>query len=629
MIIGAGGLSGFIHYRGGLDVLVTDYVSRHYPALSTSFSDLKWHVQIAGPVLTLKASDVELSYGEQSIEIPSLDFSFTPASLVTGMPTSIIVDADRIEIERARSGWQFADHPEWLKIQGSEAVQFFISEQLGQFSDFWKFWPSGLRRLQIQSEQLVIKSAEQLWQDISFTNISMSAAPEEGNFARGNIQLTARLSQQVETGQIVPRLFTRATANLFSGLTEFQLEASHVQIGELSALITDNRFIEALQPGIVSGQLSGAFDLSAMQMLSGDISFKDGQFTLPSIAQTPAAFHSAELSFEYSPSDNLLLVSKAGISLATGQNFHASGRLTRWNGPTSHISGQILIDDIALADLVKKWPEGQADMLKDFVTNQTSAGRLRTMALQLDGYVDWKEGQLDLSSVNLSGEVSNLRLAYKDEQYLSVVGTVGGQFEVSLGGQGQIETATGSLSLRNGFASVRNYDDTIKIPQIDAMLRYQPEESFLQNLFIDFADKGQILAHAKRSLQQGHYISEINLSWPKLDYQLARHIWPDKFAQKTQNWMDKHIRNGLSENAEISVHISEDTPKPEVTLLEGKIPFSDMTFVLFDDLMEVRALTGQLELADNQLSAQFGSGQTQGLDLEQANVTFAPMLAPE
>ncbi len=63
--IGAGGLSGFIHYRGGLDVLVTDYVSRHYPALSISFSDLKWHVHIAGPVLTRKASEVELSYGEQ------------------------------------------------------------------------------------------------------------------------------------------------------------------------------------------------------------------------------------------------------------------------------------------------------------------------------------------------------------------------------------------------------------------------------------------------------------------------------------------------------------------------------------------------------------------------------------
>ena len=83
-------------------------------------------------------------------------------------------------------------------------------------------------------------------------------------------------------------------------------------------------------------------------------------------------------------------------------------------------------------------------------------------------------------------------------QYQTIVGTVGGQFEMEIGTGGHIQKATGSISLRDGFSRLSGFAPTVKIPRLDAVIRHQPEETILQNLFIDFGQQGQILANGRR-----------------------------------------------------------------------------------------------------------------------------------
>ena len=123
-------------------------------------------------------------------------------------------------------------------------------------------------------------------------------------------------------------------------------------------------------------------------------------------------------------------------------------------GARAMLTTQLLGEDIAVRDVLKKWPSTYAPELRLFISKNSAGGRLRTIAVQLAGGLDWQQQQLDISSLGVSGEVSNLRLSYKDAQYQSIVGTLGGQFEMEMGAGGEISEAKGSLSLRDGFARV-------------------------------------------------------------------------------------------------------------------------------------------------------------------------------
>ena len=126
--------------------------------------------------------------------------------------------------------------------------------------------------------------------------------------------------------------------------------------------------------------------------------------------------------------------------------------------------------------------------------------------------------------------LSNETVKRSKFKYLKV-NDLGGQFQMEMGAGGEISEAKGSLSLRDGFARVSGFAPTVKIPRLDAVWRHQPQETILQNLFVDFEQYGQVLASGKRYLVDGIFETEINLNLPEMDFELSRHLWPARFAK--------------------------------------------------------------------------------------------------
>jgi len=619
----AGGMAAWVHNQGGLNVALSGYLHHRFPAVSVTFDTIGWRIDTQRKALVLTGNMVRLAANNQSIDVPGIDLIFTPASLVKQMPTAVMIDADTLSVTHTEMGWQVEKFP--YSPSGAPSSLDPLSPKL--LSQIGAFWPDGLLELRVRAKELEIIGDNENWQDMRFQNMHLVAAPEGGVFANGNVSLSLRLSQAADTSETIAQLWFSARANLFSKLVDFTLETQNFRTAELASHLAPYTGTPPIQPGQLSASLSGAFDEGGLQILSGSLTATDGRLEFGLFSEFGDAFKTLAADFDYSAADNILKISEASLALADGKSFFLSGMINGVKSDTAMLSGQLVADDIAVRDLLAKWPAGQAPDLYKFISEYSSGGRFRTIALQVKGGLNWAQQRVDISSLGLSGEVTNLRLSYKDAQYQSFVGTLGGQFEMELGAGGNIQTAMGSLSLRDGFARLSGFDPTVKIPRLDAVWRHQPGEALLQNLFVDFDRHGQLLASARRTSGKQGPVAEIELSLPEMDFQLARHLWPAGFAQKVTGWMDRHLDHGHITDGQLDIRLAGGAGEQLRAIhLEGSLPFQKLSYQMHEGLAPVEQLAGQIDFKDNRLAATFEAGQANSLEVEQAQISYGPLL---
>ena len=618
----AGGVAAWLHSKGGLDAVLTRYLQERFPSVTIGIAEIDWQIDAHRRALVLSGNQVRLMTGEQTLNVPSIDLVFTLSSLVRQMPTAIVIDTDRLEVTHSDIGWQFSDALHWQADTASDTGltgQNFLN-RIGTI------WPDGLQELRVRADALAIRSDTKNWQDLDYYDLLFVAAPEGGVFANGNVFLTAHLSQIARPADADAQLQFSAQANLFSKWMDFTLKLEDFETAALASHLTAYADKFPMRPGRISAQLSGALDETGLQILSGSMRAENGRIEPGFFSEAGDDFTAFATKLDYSAADNILKITDARLALADGKNFELSAGITGVKDDKFMLSGQVIADDIAMGDILKKWPETQAPALRKWLAENSSGGRLRTIALQLAGGLNWPEKKLDIASLGVSGEVSNLRLSYSDRQYQTIVGTVGGQFEMEIGTGGHIQKATGAISLRDGFSRLSGFAPTVKIPRLDAVIRHQPEETILQNLFIDFGQHGQILANGRRMTGQESPAAEISLSLPKLDVDFARHIWPDFFAGKVIGWMDRHLENGIISDGQLEIGLVQRSEKWVATQLQGSLPFTRLSYRLHEGLMPLEKIAGQIDFADNQLQGRFEAGQANSLAIEQAQVSYGPLL---
>ncbi len=423
----------------------------------------------------------------------------------------------------------------------------------------------------MQAKELNIAGDNENWQDMHFQNMHLVAAPEGGVFANGNVSLSLRLvADSWMPGKLIPQLRFSARANLFSKLVDFTLETQHFKTAALASHLAPYTGKQPIQPGQVSARLSGSFDEGGLQILSGSAVATDGRLEFGLFSEFGDAFKTLETEFDYSAADNILKISEASLALADGKSFVLSALVNGVNSDTAMLSGQLVADDIAVRELLDKWPEGQAPELHKFISENSSGGRLRTIAVQVKGGLNWAQQRLDISSLGLSGEVTNLRLSYKDAQYQTFVGTLGGQFEMELGAGGNIQTAMGSLSLRDGFARLSGFDpdgeNTAPGCGVATSTQRNPYCRIYLWILVPMDSFGQWQTYRTKDKP----VAEIELSLPEMDFQLARHLWPAGFAQKVTGWMARHLDHGHITDGQLSILLATEEEKFRAVSLDGQ-----------------------------------------------------------
>ena len=615
--------------RGGIEQVVADQLSAAVPGLQTRISSLSFSYDLDQFRLILSGYETDLSFEGQHVNLETVDFIFGLPSLRTALPEEIAVQARSISITGQGKHWKFSEEFSWL----NQLAGLLRSGETGEAgspsaNNARLVWPSGLGRLTLIADQLtVLSAAGRQEQNGYFTDVSLSVWPEQDKGLADKLNASLRLSQPVEAGQIKPQINLFVNINLLSELSVFDLRTKHVDASSLLKILGQQNLLSQQVFSDVEVSLSGTFDRFELSLLSGEIDASSGNLTVgPDDARLTTAYSDLKAGFDYSAEDQVVMIHNLSAQLSDGQAISFAGRLTEVHSPQIGYSGTVLGEDIALPGLLQVWPEQQAADLRALVAQNMAGGRFKTVAVEFEGMFIQEQSILNFSQLNLSGEYANIRLSYRDEQYETVVGTLNGSVDVTVGSDGQVQSASTIMSVRNGFLRVADYGPTIRVPSVDMVLRQQGSETVLQNLFVDLEQLGKFTLNAVRREAGKGFASELRLDADFLDAELFQHLWPKQLAPQSMLWMRRHISGGAFGKSRLSLSFSEQDGVHRLVSVTGDVLFREASFRLYQDLHAATDLSGRMKFEDNQLVVNIEEGDINHLSVPQAQVLFGPLL---
>ncbi len=618
-----------IDRRGGLEQIIADKISAMLPGMQADITALSLTYDLDRFQLILSGHDTDISYQGQHVSLETVELIFGLSSLRTILPEEIVVQARSITVEGQGKSWKFSDEFSWLNQLAGVLKAGADNRSLQQTTGRTGLaWPSGLGRLTLTADEFtVLSAAGAQHEDGRFTDLSLSFWPEADNSLSDRLNASLRLSQSVDAGQITPQINLSVTVNLLSELSVFELRTKHVDVTSLLKMAGQQAILRQQAVGNVDANLSGTFDGTTLSMLSGEVRSAAGRLSARQAEDRLTTVYSDLVAkFDYSAEEQLVIIHNLSAQLSDGQTLSFAGRLAQVHSAQVGYSGTVLGEDIFIPDLLEIWPDQEAPELRALITQNSAGGRFKTVAVEFEGMLMRDQSRLTFSQLNLSGEYANIRLSYKDKQYETVVGTLNGSVDVKVGTDGQVQSASTIMSVRNGFLRVAGYGPTIRVPSVDLVLRQQGSETVLQNLFVDLDQMGRFSLNATRRKPDQTFLSEIKLEADFLDAELFQHLWPKKLAPRTMSWMRRHISGGAFGKSRLSLGFSEQDGLPKLASVDGDVLFSEARFGLYQDMTAATGLSGRMKFEDNQLVVNVEQGDIDQLSVAQAQVQFGPLL---
>ena len=85
-----------------------------------------------------------------------------------------------------------------------------------------------------------------------FSNLALSFWPADKGAMSEEINLSLRLSQPVETGQIIPQINLSLNVNFLSSLSLFELKTKHVDVSRLLKLMGRQNGLSSTNSGMLT-----------------------------------------------------------------------------------------------------------------------------------------------------------------------------------------------------------------------------------------------------------------------------------------------------------------------------------------------------------------------------------------
>ncbi len=627
VLLAAGMAVYVIEQKGGTAAYISARVSEALPGSTTHISDVLFTYDLNRFQFKAQLQDTSLVYQEQQLNFETVQLVFGVESLRTALPVEIALQAKALKVERQKQAVKFLDEFSWLNqiIAFPFLGSLQTAEQVpGSRSDMW---PSGLQRLTLTADKFAISSsAENQSESEQFSGLALSFWPADKAAISDEINLSLRLSQPVETGQIIPQINLLLNVNLLSSLSVFELKTKHVDMTRLLKLLGQADRLKQHRFSDVNMDLTGAFEGQSLSLLSGEMSSSHGSLSLHKDDKSLTSVYSnLQAKLDYSAAEDILVIHNLSANLSDQQTVRVAGKLFSVHADEMKFTGTILGEDISIPALQTVWPKDQAVDMQSWISQHTAGGRFKTLAAEFEGDLRPERGLLTFTQLNLSGEYTNIRLSYSDDQYQTVVGTLKGSIDVKVGANGKVETVSTALSVRDGFMRVAGYGPTVRVPSVDLILRQQGSDTILQSLFIDLKQSGQLSFSGKRRKIDDAFITDLTLTSKFLDIELFKHLWPKKLASKTASWMNRHISSGSFGRGQLNMMISEKEEQPKLVSVSGDVLFNDAQFRMYQNLIPATSLSGLLKFEDNYLTLNIKKGVIEHLSLNHAKIGFGPL----
>ena len=229
----------------------------------------------------------------------------------------------RVEVERQEQAVKFLDEFSWLNhiavfpLPGSlqTAEEVFGSRSRGAM------WPSGLRRLTLAADEFAISSSVNSQPDSEqFSDLALSFWPADKGAMSDEINLSLRLSQPAETGQIVPQINLSLNVNFLSSLSVFELKTKHVDVTRLLKSMGQADRFEQHRFSDVDMELTGAFEGHSLTLLSGEMSSSQGSFSFKNgNKQLTSDYSNLRAKLDYNAAEDIMIIHNLSARLATSR----------------------------------------------------------------------------------------------------------------------------------------------------------------------------------------------------------------------------------------------------------------------------------------------------------------------
>ena len=211
-----------IEKKGGPAALISARVSEALPGATTHISDVLFTYDLSSFQLRAQLHDTSLIYKEQHLNFETVQLVFGVGSLRTALPVEIALRAKTLKVERQKQAVKFLNEFSWL----NHLVVFPLPGALQTAEQVSRshrdFWPSGLQRLTLNANEFAISSSVDGQPDSEkFSDLALSFWPADKGAMSDEINLSLRLSQPVEMGQIIPQINLSLNVNLLSSLSVF------------------------------------------------------------------------------------------------------------------------------------------------------------------------------------------------------------------------------------------------------------------------------------------------------------------------------------------------------------------------------------------------------------------------
>ena len=658
-------LAGFIYYATQT-THVTEWLETQLSdperAFSVEIGSLSFGVNDAMTPFEVSGNDLQISSDNHQLDIPEVRLAFGLGMLVSGMPDKISVEARSLTVLKADDGWKFSEDQAWLNAHLKERVSAFMifpalfgvkkpdrraTERQATLS--LPYWPDGLRHLSVRAKSAkIFVQSDTAVPTAFFNNIDISAATSGEKGSEVGLAMTLQFDQPksvTETeSENTGRITINSTSNLLSGLSTFSVQVKDANLTPLVALmlnsgaVPSNMFTEAheqlLVDGRMSARLDGTIDKEKIYLLSGSIFSSNGEFRLPFGQVRDVRYSDFDANFAYSRDDNLFTIKQTSILLNEEHRLSLSGQVLGAHTALPRINMTVLAEEILIGELLRYWPDGWALDKKNHLQQTISGGRLRTATLALKGQFDTSTHSLLLSSAQLQGNFSNVRLDAQLPQYQQIVGTLHGAVDIELQQSGQVARAIIDTNMQNGFLSLDRFDRPIRIPEAALKMRYEPGQLQISQAFIDFGENGKmdatVNAHLVKQSSVQDATAEMSIAASDVPLNFFHVLWPRSWAPNAFPWIRDHISEGLISNAAVDMTLdgSED-PSSRVTQVTGTINLKNSSFQLYETMHPVQRIDATLIFADNTLTVNAENGEMPSLNFTKAAVRYGPLYNPE
>ena len=439
------------------------------PEATTRISDVSFTYDLKHFQFTAQLQDTSLIYQEQHLNFETVQLVFGVGSLSTAFPVEIALQAQALKVERQKKAIKFLDDFSWLNQMVVLALPENLQSAEQVFAGNKEMWPSGLRRLTLAADEFAISSsANGQKESEQFSDLALSFWPAHKRAMSDEINLSLRLSQPVETGQIIPQINLSLNVNFLSSLSLFEIKTKHIDVTRVLKLMGQSDRIEQHRFSDVNMELTGTFEGQSLSLLSGEMSSSQGSLSFQNDEKPLTSDYSdLQAKLDYNAADDILIIHNLSAKLANQQTVRLAGKLFSIQADDMNFTGTILGEDISIPALQTLWPKEQAVDVRSWISQHTAGGRFKTLAVEFEGGLLRDQGLITVSQLNLSGEYANIRLSYSDDQYQTIVGTLKGSVDVKVGADGKVKTAAVASSVDNGFMRVAGYGPTVKVPSVE------------------------------------------------------------------------------------------------------------------------------------------------------------------